>query len=140
MLLLGEHHNLKVGHKQFALADSLIAEVLVSAFSLSTAGADRLSSFTSVGQWNLFIKKYTKLAGLDPLWTSHSPRAGWAVEQRMQGVAFAEIRELGRWRSDGALRTYLDVANSHYMQLNLQHVAATAEWLEADFCARFPCW
>ena len=86
------------------------------------------------------IKSAIKSLGLDGAWTPHSPRAGWAVEHRLRGTPFAEIRELGRWRSDSALRTYLDVANSLYLNLAMTEHEASASLKEANFGAYFPWW
>ena len=48
------------------------------------------------------------MAGLRPIWTSHSSRCGWATEAWMRGVPFDTLREMGRWKSDSSMRIYLD--------------------------------
>ena len=47
----------------------------------------------------------------------------------LSGMAFSEIREMGRWRSDTALRTYLDVASSMYMNVKLISHTAMGEYI-----------
>ena len=119
MILLGQHHNLKVGHRQCGLSECPLAEAVAGAFRASTSPSDRLTAFSTVSQWTAFLNKYVKKAGFDYRWTAHSPRAGWAVEIRLKGLAFTEIRERGRWRSDASLRTYLDMSNSLYMDIDM---------------------
>ena len=67
------------------------------------------------------------------------PPAG-AVEQRLAGLPFAELREQGRWRSVRALRTYLDVANSLYLSQSMSRHASAAAWMEENFGQCFPWW
>ena len=45
-------------------------------------------------------------------WGPHSPRAGWATDEKMAGADFTAIRERGRWLSDQSLRTYLDILSA----------------------------
>ena len=72
--------------------------------------------------------------------TAHSCRAGWASELKLRQVPFAVIKEKGRWATDDATRTYLDIVASMY---NIQAVASAipaAEWLLGDFQNRFAWW
>jgi len=112
ILLLGHHHSLKAAPTVFAVSTEPLVEMLVTASRHTTGSAPRLSGNIRVSQWSFLIKKYAQASGFQGSWTAQSPCAGRAVEQRLAGLAFAEIRERGRRRSHSALRTYLDVAYS----------------------------
>ena len=83
------------------------------------AGAVAGQSFTklrTVTQWNALLRKASIMAGLRVFWTAHCARAGWATENFLNGMAFNELREKGRWRSDQSLRIYLDCVSAMSIQ------------------------
>ena len=72
--------------------------------------------------------------------TPHSARAGWATEQRLKGVPFAEIKAQGRWAADKSLLTYLDVASATALELQLGQLGLQGDWILGDIARRFPWW
>ena len=59
--------------------------------------------------------------------TPHCMRAGWASHRFATGQPFTELREDGRWKSDCALRAYLDaIAAANYLEQPL--VTALPQW------------
>jgi len=60
--------------------------------------------------------------------TPHSWRAGWASWRHSLGQQFADLREDGRWRSDAALRVYLDMVTATDL-LEDPRVRARMPWL-----------
>jgi len=58
----------------------------------------------------------------------HSWRAGWASWRHSPGQQFADLREDGGWRSDGALRIYLDMVTALDL-LEDPRVMARMSWL-----------
>ena len=65
-------------------------------------------------------------------YTPHSPRAGFATEARLKGMAFEEIREAGRWQSDSSLRTYLDLVGATSSLKCLRGKGFSAQLAEAE--------
>jgi integrase len=106
--------------------DQPMALHLVELFGSSTPVGARLTNLVSTGQYAGALRRGAVQQGLEPRWTPHCPRAGWATETWLAGADFTALREAGRWRSDTSLRVYLDV------------VAATRLTDEPDVAARLP--
>ena len=70
----------------------------------------------------------------------HSPRAGWASDSKAEGLSFEEVRERGRWNSDGSLRIYLDIVGASHIltQLNTKGFAQQLYWLKRGWRQYFP--
>ena len=66
----------------------------------------------TLADYRIKLKEVEAHLKLDMGYTPHSPRAGFATEARLMGMAFEEIREAGRWQSDSSLRTYLDLVGA----------------------------
>lgn len=140
LLLLGRHHSLKVGHRQTAVSAEAIADVFFcgpSAALHRQMVAYHLSRQLASG---IPASSALRAAQLNHAWAAHSARAGWAVERRLEGMPFSELREIGCWRSDSALRTYLVISNTSYLTFVLDAARPVADWLMGDFQARFPWW
>jgi len=86
---------------------------LIWLFSSNTAPDARLTSLSSVSQYQAVLSKLLAAAHIGQRYTTHCPRAGWATFRFISGQPFADLREDGRWRSDNALRVYLDVIANH---------------------------
>ena len=66
----------------------------------------------TLAEYRLQLKKAERELGLSLGWGPHSPRAGWATDQKVAGTDFVTIREGGRWLSDASLRCYLDILSA----------------------------
>ena len=51
--------------------------------------------------------------GLQPEFTAHSLRAGWATARFLSGQPVTELLEDGTWSSEKSLRIYLDVVSGY---------------------------
>ena len=58
----------------------------------------------------------------------------------MAGVPFPKIMEQGRGLSETSLRTYLDVIGAVNLESQVNHLRATAIWLEEGFSKKFCLW
>ena len=59
-------------------------------------------------QFGRWISKACELVHIDPIWTAHCPRAGWATGRILAGQPFPDMQEDGRWKSAASARIYLD--------------------------------
>ena len=66
----------------------------------------------TLASYRLELKQIEANLGTGIGWSPHSPRAGFATDQKIAGVPFEQIREGGRWLSDSSLRIYLDVVGA----------------------------
>ena len=144
MISLGAKEGTKVGRKQVTFIigrQAPIAEAVMRAFANSASPGCSLSSITTVSGYNRLLAAAAKTAGVQHHhYTAHSPRAGWATEMRIAGVAFSELQELGRWQSAHSLRIYLDVTAALFLDIDAGALASKAQWLEERFVQRFPWW
>jgi hypothetical protein len=75
-----------------------------------TRQGEKLFPFTAEAYASL-LRAHGRCLGLSDLgFTPHSPRAGAATQDRMDGVPFSEVQERGRWLVAASLRIYLDRA------------------------------
>ena len=82
-------------------------------FLLASAAPDDLLFPYSYAEYSATLldaaqRSNTAHLGFSP----HSPRAGKATQERLDGTAFETIREDGRWASATSLRIYLDRAKA----------------------------
>ena len=66
----------------------------------------------SLSSYRRILMEVEQSLGLPHLFTPHSPRAGFASENRARGWTFAELKDVGRWISDSSLRVYLDLVGA----------------------------
>ena len=85
-----------------------IAAYLVWLFQRSTPPNSRLSDVSDYRIFAATVRTGLQMAGHAPDYTPHSLRAGWATWRFMLGQPVPEMMLDGRWRSEAALRTYLD--------------------------------
>ena len=143
IIALGVSVGTKVRRQQsvsFDVCEDPIACSIVAAFVSTTAPNAPLSSITSSARMRTLIQWASTYLRFNTHFTAHSCRAGWASELKLRQVSFAVIKEKGRWATDDATRTYLDIVASMY---NIQAVASAtpaAEWLLGDFQNRFAWW
>ena len=141
---MGTKERTKVGRQQWVSIDPEVDPIgayLVGAFYLSTAPGQRLSAVATDKEYNEVISMATKQWGIKDLGISgHSGRAGWATRLRAMGVPFPEVRELGRWRHDASLRTYLDVIGAINLDPFVAHMNAQANWILEDYPQRMCLW
>jgi len=104
----------------------------------TTPRGTRLSSITTTTELGRLIRKACLALSL-PIFTAHSPRAGWATTQRLRGRPFLELMEDGRWESPSSLRRYLDAVTAISVDQATTHISPTAVWLRGDFFNRY-CW
>ena len=73
----------------------------------SCAPSDRLIGYSCEQMRRLLSKTLTEL-GLEEIgWSPRSPRAGFASDLVSKGVPFLTVKDLGRWVSEAAARTYI---------------------------------
>ena len=78
-----------------------------------TAAPDALLFNRTYQQYYDLLSEACKRLGLGHLrFTPHSPRAGGATQRVMDGEAFSEVQESGRWKCAESLRIYLDRAKA----------------------------
>ena len=96
-----------------------------------------LSSWRRAPEISADMRDVCRRLGLEPRWTSHCPRAGWATAQFTLGTPFGEIMEMGRWSSPASLRTYLDVVASDAIASapDVTQYQDYMQWLDATFLA-----
>jgi integrase len=102
---------------------------------LSVPADALITSWRRVPEITADIRDVCRHVGLEPRWTSHCPRAGWATAQFTLGTPFGEIMEMGRWSSPASLRTYLDVVASDAIAAapDVSHYQEYMQWLDATF-------
>ena len=94
----------------------------------------------SLAQYRKVLKDTEGSLGLSMGWGPHSPRAGWASDSKAQRLSFEEVRERGRWISDGSLCIYLDVVRAIHIltQTNIKGFAQQLCWLKRGWRQYFP--
>ena len=144
VIILGIRRRTKSGRRQFITVSrsiSPIAVKIIEVFFATTPAGAYLSNCVAYTQYYSILKRATTACHLVELkFTPHSPRAGWATESRMGGMPFQEIKELGRWDSDKALRIYLDASAALLASVSCTHIDHIAAYLAEDFAKRFPWW
>jgi len=137
VIRLGRRRSLKVRRQQAIRveADDWRTMALLWYFVRSLPAGSALCDWSKPTQINAALRWASDLWGLTGEWTSHTPRAGWATANWHRGVQFAELRERGRWTSDGVLRMYLDVitAIDVMSQVDLSRWSVTMEHLDMNF-------
>ena len=66
----------------------------------------------TMATYRMELRNLEKILKVSIGWTPHSPRAGFATDQKLAGVSFEQIQEAGRWASQSSLRIYLDVVGA----------------------------
>ena len=144
VIALGRKTGTKAGRAQFIVihaAEDPFAISIISAFCATTKFGQALSSLDYIGYSKILSKTLAKMRLADMGFTPHSPRAGWATTLRLQGMAFSEIQERGRWAQAATLRTYLDAVAASTVLLHRTHdLYALGNWLDESFTERFPWW
>ena len=107
-------------------------------FVYTTPRGTRLSSVTTTTEYNRLLEKASAALRL-PRFGAHSPRAGGATAQRLRGIPFTEIQELGRWESAASCRRYLDALAALQTAVETNHITDSIHWLREEFCNRY-CW
>ena len=76
---------------------------------------------------------------MEPRWTAHSCRAGWASAHWLLGTAFSDLKEMGRWSYDAALKVYLDViaASAAMHTSDVARWAAEIAYWDSEFASRW---
>ena len=113
-LRLGALRGTKAGRPQIARAwpADFIANQLLIMFHRATPPTARLTDVCSYRAYNLMYKAAVGAAQLPAGITPHAARAGWASARYAAGQSFPDLREDGRWRSETALRIYLDTVTA----------------------------
>jgi integrase len=143
ILRLGVKSRTKVNRAQFVILRpdrAPIAVRVVKAFLASTPPGCRLTSLVTTSQYGRLLERAFCALKVPHLWTSHSPRAGWASDSVLRGLPFTDIREHGRWVSDASLRHYLDIVGTLTVHEQTAHLDGPAKFLEEKFLHRYPWW
>jgi len=102
----------------------------------TTPRGPRLSPITTTTELGRLLRKACLALSL-PIFTAHSPRAGWATTQRLRGRPCFELMEDGRWESPSSLRRYLDAVTAIAGDQTTTLISPTAVWLRGDFYHRY---
>ena len=110
MVALGRRVWTKSGREEAAIINHLDVDtmILLHAFARTSADELPLTHLLRPGPYNTLLKKAASSLGLEPRWSGHCARAGWATTRWMDDQNFLKLREAGRWKSDASLRIYLD--------------------------------
>lgn len=113
LLVLGVKHGTKTRRMAMASvpADTHPLPLLLAVCKKATAPGMFMFPHT-LADYRIKLREVETYLRLEMGYTPHSPRAGFATEARLKGMAFEEIREAGRWQSDSSLRTYLDLVGA----------------------------
>ena len=119
------------------LPDDWRSQVLLRATVLSTRPGASFCDWTDTTQITTALRAACRQLGLNPQWTAHCPRAGWAAAHYVRGTAFTEFLELSRWSSTTSARTYLDVVASSAVasQPDVMAWSDTMNSLDANFAS-----
>jgi len=114
---------------------AVLLHLIVSSFG---PGAP-LTDWKTVTDISNSIKLCCREAGLEPRWTAHCPRAGWATAQYISGTLFSELMDMGRWSSPTSLRIYLDVvaSDSVFSAPDVAVCVPLMNWLDSSFVAHW---
>jgi hypothetical protein len=118
---LGAKRGTKVKREQFVIyreAEVPIAYHLLLLLSQTTAISERLFPFSHWTYRRLILDAQSRL-GIEVGYTPHSPRAGFATQAVESGLAFADIRSIGRWKSEDSFRIYVDIIGAKQIDMNL---------------------
>ena len=115
--------------------------VAIVSMLLRGAVPDRpLSPTRTVTQLNNLLRRAGRLACFSGTWTAHCARARWATELYLVGLAFSELQERGRWRSDQSLRIHIDTVSAMALQA-APDVECLGDWVSRfDDAAFVTCW
>jgi len=143
VIMLGRRsHGTKAGRPQFALGDLALTpwlDIVLRRFLAATGRHAQLSAVATVNEYGRLLAKACRQLAIDPVFSPHSPRAGWATYCRHHGIAFQEILERGRWTNPASLRGYIDIVGSMHTPIPSRY-EEIATWMLGDFEARFPTW
>ncbi len=90
------------------------------------APSDPLIGYSCERMRRLLSKTLTEL-GLEEIgWSPRSPRAGFASDLVSKGVPFLTVKDLGRWVSEAAARTCIDItaSSSILVTFRTRHLSA----------------
>jgi len=125
---------------QFALGDlapTPRSEVALRHFLAAAGTRAPRSAVTTVSAYGRLPAKACRPLEIDPVFSLHSPRAGWVTYCRHHGTAFQERLDRGRWTNPALLRGYIDIVGSlHTPPLSCYEDLAT--WMLGEFKACFP--
>ena len=121
------------------LPDDWRTMVLIRIIAWTFAPGAPLADWRTVSDISVSMKTCARELAMDPRWTSHCPRAGWATAQFILGTPFLEVMEMGRWSSPSSLRIYLDVVASSSIAVatDVAPWAAYMSWLDYHFAAHW---
>ena len=106
----------------------------------STPRGFKLTSVGNLRTYASLLSRACKQLHTVVVYTPHSPRAGWASWASKSGLSMEMIRTHGRWSSDKALKSYMDVVGSMNDEGLNCHLNMRAHWLGESFVARYPWW
>ena len=81
---------------------------LVELLHRTTAGGAYITSAEHTNSLNARLRRAASLVGVEPCWTGHCARAGWATDLWIQGATIETLMDQGRWKSQESVRTYID--------------------------------
>jgi len=81
----------------------------------------------TLAEYRMQMKRAERDMHISVGWGPHSPRAGWATDQKVEGTDFVAIREGGRWLSDSSLRCYLDILSATLVVRSLRESGLAAQ-------------
>jgi len=135
-LRLGVRAGTKLRRPQLARArrEDTFAQWLLQVAAVVTPYDARISDIAAYPVLNTTYKLAAKRLGVQPIWTPHCPRSGWASWRWACGQDFPGLREDGRWTSDSSLRVYLDQigVEDHLQSSDLAPLRPWMEQLEAS--------
>ena len=135
VLNLGAKSGTKAKRSQAVVIDGFHpATILLRRVKALCFSEDQLLFPYSLNKYGQVLKKVLKATQLESVsWTPHSPRAGFASEERARGRSFTDIREDGRWVADSSLRVYIDVVASAQLEvdLNTRHLRDSIQFCHA---------
>ncbi len=117
---LGMRHGTKAKRAQTVCLGNPTKVALLRWLRAGLAEDDLLIGVSYAG-YRAALQEVCVATGLQEIgFTPHSPRAGFASDCIAAGLGYSRTRELGRWVSETSLRTYVDLAASSSIKVNLK--------------------
>ena len=110
MLLGWRSHGTMAGRSQFARANLTLTprlDIALRHFLAAAGTRAQLSLVATVNEYRRLLAQACRQWRLDPVFSPHSPRAGWATYCRQHGSPFQEMLDRGRWANPASLRGYM---------------------------------
>ena len=93
-------------------------------------GSSPVAQSKRTTQFTFWIRRACGLMKVEPRWSAHCPRAGWATARWRAGQDWPGLREDGRWHTDTSLRVYIDAIAAASIERR-PDVQAIQPWLDS---------